>query len=90
LIKLRASDGTILGRPHAGDVPWGITFDGLHIWVSNIGNSVVRLRPGNGMIEHRYQTQTGANPRGILFDGTSIWVANELDNTVTKITPTLP
>jgi hypothetical protein len=63
-----------------------LTFDGLHIWVSNILTyDVARLRPSNGTVEHRYAA--GTNPRGILFDGASIWVANEYDNSVTKITP---
>ena len=85
LIKLRASDGTLLGKHRVGDVPWGIAFDRGRIWVTNIGsNDGARLAIG-GLVERRYPV--GDEPRGILFDRTSIWVANNLDATV--ITPAL-
>jgi DNA-binding beta-propeller fold protein YncE len=41
VIKLRASDGAVLGSFLVGQVPRGIAFDGTKIWVANAnGNSV--------------------------------------------------
>jgi len=42
--KLRASDGANLGTFSVGSFPFGVAFDGAHIWVANgVGNSVSKL-----------------------------------------------
>ncbi len=35
VMKLRPSDGTLLGTFTAGTNPWGVAFDGANIWVTN-------------------------------------------------------
>jgi len=35
VMKLRLSDGAVLGAYTVGNVPRSITFDGVHMWVSN-------------------------------------------------------
>lgn len=77
--------GRVLGDRQVGDIPWGIAFDGVDIWVTNIeSNNVARIRPGRPGAR---LYPVGHGPRGVLFDGTSIWVANDLESTVTKLTP---
>jgi hypothetical protein len=44
--KLRASDGAKLGTFPVGSFPFGVAFDGAHIWVANgVSNSVSKLSP---------------------------------------------
>ena len=90
VIKLRASDGAILGTYtiYAGS----ICFDGTYIWVTNTGNSdttngnVIKVKASDGSVLGNYMV--GIGPDGICFDGTNIWVANVISNTVTKLTIT--
>jgi len=47
--KLRASDGTLLGTFKVGNTPYGMTFDGANMWVTNSGdNTVTKLRASDG------------------------------------------
>lgn len=83
VVKLSASDGTVLSQRRVGDTPWGIASDGADIWVTNIvSNNVARLRTGGGTVRRRKWSQE------VLFStAPSIWVANYSDATVSKITP---
>jgi len=67
-----------------GFYPYGVTFDGANIWVSNSGsNSLTKLRANDGALIGTYAV--GPLPRGIVFDGTNIWVANSGSNRITKL-----
>src|SRR5262249_37480786 len=50
IIKVRASDGAVLGTfPAGGDRPIGVAFDGANIWVANYGSSnLAKLRASDG------------------------------------------
>jgi DNA-binding beta-propeller fold protein YncE len=39
--KWRAKDGALLGTFATGAVPFGVAFDGAHIWVANYSDSTV-------------------------------------------------
>jgi DNA-binding beta-propeller fold protein YncE len=44
VMKLKASDGSLVGTYAVGDVPFGICFDGANIWVTNLlDNTVTKL-----------------------------------------------
>ncbi|NQE46227.1 hypothetical protein C5S31_09430, partial [ANME-1 cluster archaeon GoMg2] len=80
---------TIFGRavPVAtipvGNYPYGVAFDGAHIWVTNYNeNSVSKIDIVTNAVA---AVPVGTNPRGVAFDGEHIWVINSGDNSVSKI-----
>jgi len=86
VMKLRASDGGILGTySTGGNGPRALAFDGANIWVANYGSSTVtKLRASDGGILGTYSVG-GGGPRGLAFDGANIWVANYGSSTVAKL-----
>ena len=51
VVKVRASDGKVLGIYDAGTSPFWLAFDGANIWVANFGvgtGSVTELRASDG------------------------------------------
>jgi len=84
VIKMRASDGTILGTFPVGSKPAFVAFDGANVWVTNSqSQSVTEIRASDGTVLGTFPAGNGCN--GIAFDGTNIWVANNTDNTLTKL-----
>lgn len=82
--KLRASDGTILGRFYVGFNPSSVVFDGWNVWVAGPGvDSVTKLRGSDGSVLGTFPV--GKNPITLVFDGANIWVANEGSASVTKL-----
>lgn len=55
--------------------PWGIAFDGTHMWVANhLGNSINVLRPSDGF---KVMTPTvSLQPVGMAYDGANMWVVS--------------
>ncbi|MEW6337810.1 MAG: hypothetical protein AB1625_10490, partial [Acidobacteriota bacterium] len=80
--------GRYFGGSYGFNDPWGVAFDGTHIWVTNYdADSVTEINASNGAW---VQTLSGGSygfnhPCGIAFDGTHIWVANHYGHSVTKI-----
>jgi hypothetical protein len=71
-----------LGTFNVTTAPYGIAFDGEHIWVTG-ANNVVELRASDG-------TQIGvfrsaAASIGIAFDGANVWVSLLKFNAVGKL-----
>jgi DNA-binding beta-propeller fold protein YncE len=65
--------------------PFGIVYDGAHIWVTDVGTNPGRLfkLDADGAI---IQTvTTGQTPRVPVFDGANIWVLNSTAGTVTVV-----
>ena len=50
-----------------------MAFDGVHIWVTEIGQAKIAEfnLDGTGIIQY-----TSGSARGVAFDGTAIWTAN--------------
>ena len=85
VVKLRMSDGVILGSFATGHIPHAVAFDGGNIWVSNAGDgSITELRASDGAFLASVATGY-AYANGILYDGESIWVA--CGGGLTKIRP---
>lgn len=42
--KLRPSDGSLVATSNVGSVPWGLAFDGISMWVTNVGSNSVSKR----------------------------------------------
>jgi YVTN family beta-propeller protein len=63
--------------------PWGILYDGAHIWVTDeAAGTLLKLNSSGGII----QTITvGGGPGFPVFDGTNIWVPNGTDNSITVV-----
>ena len=63
--------------------PWGILYDGAHIWVTDYGaGTLLKLDPSGNIL----QTVTvGAGPQYPAFDGANIWVPNAKDNSITVV-----
>ena len=85
VMKLRASDGEILGTFPVGDRPRSqIVFDGTYIWLTNSGDdTVTKLRAGDGTVVDTLRV--GKGPRAIAFDGVFVWVGNTDSDNVTRL-----
>jgi hypothetical protein len=76
------------GGAYGFNEPYGVAFDGSHIWVTNSnGNSVTELNASDGSL---VQTLSGGSygfngPEGVAFDGSHIWVTNYTGSSVTEL-----
>ena len=69
-----------------GTNPYGVAFDGSHMWVANYDDDTVSKI--NVSTDGVTATVTvGTAPFGVAFDGSNIWVTNFNDGTVSKIVP---
>jgi hypothetical protein len=67
-----------------GSLPFGLAFDGAHIWVTNrTSNNVMKLRASDGANLGSFPV--GPGPLGVAFDGANVWVTNYLSANVTKL-----
>ncbi|HKF41732.1 MAG TPA: S-layer homology domain-containing protein [Thermoanaerobaculia bacterium] len=69
-----------------GDLPAGITYDGLRIWTANTSGSVSIVTPleSTPWIVNTVTTGFSA-PHGTLFDGANVWVTNTGAGTLLKL-----
>ena len=68
VMKLRVSDGAVLGTFSVGTHPLGIAFDGNNVWVTNSGsNTVTKLQVSNGAVLGTFNV--GNFPFAVAFDG---------------------
>jgi hypothetical protein len=86
VVKVRASDGVVLGRYPVYE-PLRIGSDGPSVWVATELGDLYKLRSSDGSVEA--VIDLGTSPLGqVLFDGTNIWVAGWGINTnLFKIQP---
>lgn len=85
VIKIRASDNTIVGTYPVGSGPEDVVFDGVNIWVANTSdNTVTKLRASTGALVGTYSSG-GIFPKSMSFDGANIWVANQNDGKLKKL-----
>jgi hypothetical protein len=83
LIKLRESDGALLGT-FAAQAMDGMAFDGAHVWWSNLaGRCLGKTRASDGALLGCFLSLSQA-PRGMASDGAHVWAAVE-NGTVVKI-----
>jgi DNA-binding beta-propeller fold protein YncE len=63
--------------------PFGILYDGAHIWVTDFSaGTLLQLDPSGNIL----QTVTvGSGPQFPVFDGTNIWVPNRGSNSITVV-----
>ncbi|MFL6228906.1 MAG: YncE family protein, partial [Pyrinomonadaceae bacterium] len=84
VMKLRASDGALLGTFPVGVNPTAVAFDGSNIWVTNeLDGTVTELRASDGA--NLGTLPVGQSPLAVAFDGIYLWVANWRSNSVTRI-----
>lgn len=83
IMKIRATDGTILGTFSVSSFPTAIAFDGANIWVTSDPNNVTKFRASDGVNLGSFVV--GAGPRDLAFDGTNIWVMNNAGQNVSKL-----
>ncbi len=84
VVKVRTSDGAILGTFAVGTNPIAVAYDGANVWVANINSkNVTKLNGSTGAVLGTFTV--GTLPAGLAFDGTNIWVANNGSNNVTKL-----
>ena len=83
VMKLRPSDGVVIGTFPVDDGAAGLAVAGPHLWVANSGTDrVTELRILDGRVVERFRV--GKTPAAVAFDGTHIWVPNSGSNTVSK------
>jgi hypothetical protein len=69
--------------------PFGVAFDGSHLWITNNGGiSVTEINAADASLVRvltagSYQF---SDPAGIAFDGSHLWITNNAGNTVTANT----
>ena len=68
-----------IGKLWVGDGPSAVGFDGVHVWVTNMGSpesegNTVQKLDGDGRIVAEYEV--GLRPIAMAFDGNSMWIAN--------------
>jgi hypothetical protein len=84
VIKMRPSDGQVLGTYTVGSDPRGMASDGTNLWVANFGSgTVTRLRISDGASQGTFAV--GTNPVAVCFDGVNVWVANNGSSSVTRL-----
>jgi hypothetical protein len=84
LVKVRASDMTILQTVTIGNNPWGSCYDGANVWAANqSSNNVMKVRATDGALLGTFAT--AGNPRALCFDGASIWVTESSAHSVRKL-----
>jgi hypothetical protein len=85
LIKVRASDGVVLGTYGLFE-PIYVACDGASVWVTNEIGDVTKFRGSDGAKEATIDLGTSALG-GIIFDGTNIWLAAPGSNGVYELRP---
>jgi hypothetical protein len=84
VVKVRTSDGSILGTFAVGTNPIAVAYDSGNVWVANINsNNVTQLNGNTGAVLGTFSV--GTKPAGLAFDGTNIGVANNGSNNVTQL-----
>jgi YVTN family beta-propeller protein len=85
-----ASASSVVQTIAVGKGPAGISSDGTHVWVANLGsntflggNTVTELNASDGSVVRTITV--GKRPVDTSSDGTHVWVANGSDNTVTEL-----
>jgi hypothetical protein len=72
--------GTITGGFVA---PYGILYDGAHIWVTDNGaNTLLKLDGAGNVLQ---TVDVGSGPQNAVFDGANIWVPNERDSSISVV-----
>ena len=78
--KLQASNGNTLGTFKVGGSPFGVTFDGKNVWVSNgASNTVTKLRASDGAREQPNCTNVHLEGVVPLIFGNLLCVPNMQD-----------
>ena len=86
VIKIRISDGVMVGAFPVGFSPNGMAFDGANMWITHGSRSVSKVRANDNAILGTFTVGSAtASPSDIAFDGANLWVTNAGDNTVTKL-----
>ena len=63
--------------------PLGIVYDGANIWVTDSGDSTLKMLDPSGNVLK--SVHVGGDPHYPAFDGTNIWVPNRASNTVSVV-----
>jgi hypothetical protein len=85
------ASGATLVASNLGGTPFGIAFDGTHVWSANLGTGTI----GSGSISIATPSPTipwstttvtvgFSNPRAVLFDGSNVW-AVEFQGPILKL-----
>jgi hypothetical protein len=78
----------VTAASNLGNDPFGVAFDGTHLWTVNNGGSVSIITPQASTPYPVTTVTTGfANPFGILYDGAHIWVTDTAAGTLLKLDP---
>jgi hypothetical protein len=78
----------VTAASNLGNDPFGVAFDGTHLWTVNNGGSVSIVTPQATPPYPATTVTTGfANPFGILYDGAHIWVTDAAAGTLLKLDP---
>jgi S-layer family protein len=70
--RVDPNTGAVTNYTAGFSAPYGITYDGSNIWVTDIGDDTIKKLNSNGTIA--YTISAGSNPFGLVFDGMNLWV----------------
>lgn len=68
--------------------PMGVLFDGVNVWVTDIGDNTLKKLDSNGGVLLSLPMGDNSAPGFPVFDGTNIWVPNRLSNEVVVVRAT--
>ncbi|MCB0210062.1 MAG: hypothetical protein KDJ52_12070 [Anaerolineae bacterium] len=75
VVRLRESDGKVLGVTKVGEALVDIVYDGSNVWVADFTGKSLRKLNSNGVATDRYSV--GGEPATFVYDDTYFWVAYE-------------
>ena len=91
ITEVSANDGslvqTVSGSSYGFDAPFGITYDGSDLWVTNVfGNSVTEVAASGSLVRTLSGGSYGfVEPTFVAFDGSDVWVTNQSAKSVTEV-----
>ena len=86
IIKVDPYINSIVNRRTTPASPLALTFDGEHVWVSNMQGDIIKINT-NDNSDEGYQSVDSTFPifvYALIFDGMSLWGSTD-DNTVMKL-----
>ncbi len=89
-MRSNAASGTVIRTILVGSEPWGVSSDGTHVWVTNVGEegTVSEIEASSGTVIRTIPIGSGpvgSDPDGVSSDGTHVWVTNASYGTVSEI-----
>jgi YVTN family beta-propeller protein len=86
VVKMKPSDGTVVGRAQVGASPLSAVYDGYNMVIANYSSDTLSFVGGSAMtIRAVVSLPASPHPEGITFDGANIWTTGCQSGTLIKV-----